>query len=165
MPKRPIMPEDLLLFRYLGDPQISPDGARVLFLHKQAGEKNKYKSRLWVCDLSGDAGPLFEDGASQGSGRWSPDGKRIAFIRSMEKEPSQIWTVGADGADASALTSLPEGSFGEMAWSPDGSKIAFVYRETEAGFTEAAKKEREETGASTPPRITEKPNYRLDGDG
>ncbi len=165
MPKRPVTPEDLLRFRYISDPQIAPDGEAVLFGHKQAGEKNKYKNRLWLCDLAGEAAQLWEDGANQSHGRWSPDGSKIAFIRAEEKKPAQIWLMNADSTDPKALTSLEEGSIGGFSWSPDGAKIAFTFRQTEGGFTEAAKKEREETGASTPPRITEKPFYRLDGDG
>lgn len=165
MPKRAIVPEDLLRFHYSSDPQISPNGEHVLFLHKVVGEKNKYVNRLWLVDRQGVCKPLFEDGANQSSGRWSPDGERILFIRSMEKEPSQLWLIDGNGTNAQPLTTLEEGSFGELVWSPDGQWVAFTYRQTATDFTETAKKQREETGASTPPRITEKPNYRLDGDG
>ncbi|MBX3119837.1 MAG: S9 family peptidase [Fimbriimonadaceae bacterium] len=165
MPKRAVVPEDLLRFRYLSDPQISPDGQSVIFLHKQLGEKNKYQNRIWIVSRTSEPRMVLEDGANQATGRWSPDGNHIAFIRTVEKEAPQIWVMRQDGSGPTALSELPEGSFGGMKWSPNGSKIAFTFRETHPDFTEQAKKRREDTGESTPPRITEKPNYRLDGDG
>src|SRR5215510_3422251 len=50
---------------------------------------------------------------------WSPDGKRLAIV-----VLDRIWTMQADGHDATELTKGP-GSEREPAWSPDGKRIAF----------------------------------------
>ena len=63
------------------------------------------------------------------------------------------------------MTTLPEGSLANIAWSPTGRHIAFTFREREQEWTKAAKKEREESGATPPPRILHNTWYRLDGDG
>ena len=45
--RRFVTPEDLASFRFAGDPQISPDGARVLYAVKVV-EGDKYSQHLWV---------------------------------------------------------------------------------------------------------------------
>jgi Tol biopolymer transport system component len=55
---------------------------------------------------------------------WSPDGSRIAFVRSITVSP-EIFVMNANGT---GVTRLTHNSAIERApdWSPDGSKIAFV---------------------------------------
>lgn len=61
--------------------------------------------------------------------RWSPDGKRIAFTRYMDKTQiqtsSELFIINADGTEPQQLThnDLTDGS---PSWSPDGHHIAFV---------------------------------------
>ena len=45
---REIKPKDLQKFVLVGDPQISPDGATVLFTRKHVGEKLQTVSNLWM---------------------------------------------------------------------------------------------------------------------
>ncbi|MFN3689422.1 MAG: S9 family peptidase, partial [Fimbriimonadales bacterium] len=97
--------------------------------------------------------------------RWSPDGKYVAFISNRQKPKSQIYVIPSDGGEARPITNLEEGSIAEFAWSPDGSKIAFIYRETAPEWREQARKERQEKGLSSPPRILRRAYWRLDGDG
>ena len=60
--------------------------------------------------------------------RWSPDGRRIAFVRSTEKDgkaqPAQIYLLQMDGGEARAITEIGTGA-GNPVWSPDGTRIAF----------------------------------------
>lgn len=166
MPKRAIVAEDLLTLTFVGDPQISPDGTRVLFTRKTIdAEKNTYVTQLCTVDLEGHVKQWTSGTGGASSGRWSPDGTQIAFVSGREGKQSQIFLISTDGGEARKLTSLPEGSLGDFVWAPDGSKIAFTFRETDPLWTEAAKKEREASGRSTPPKIITTPSYRLDGDG
>jgi dipeptidyl aminopeptidase/acylaminoacyl peptidase len=50
--------------------------------------------------------------------RWSPDGRRIAYLRA-----GQLWVMAADGAGKRRLTTRPAAG---AAWSPDGRWIAFA---------------------------------------
>lgn len=165
MPKRPIEADDLKRIQFVGDPQISPDGEHVLFAKKHVGAKNKTLTNLFVVDREGVVTQWTQGDAGAGAGRWSPDGAAIAFVSGREKPASQIFIIATKGGEARKLTSLPEGSIGELRWSPDGSKIAFTFREQLPDRTEKAKKEREEEGLSAPPWIVEDIWYRLDGDG
>lgn len=66
---------------------------------------------------------------------WSPDGRKIAFIRSEGNDGRRLLIMNADGSDIRSVTTLtitgvqsyPYERFG-MSWSPDGSKIVFQDR-------------------------------------
>jgi len=59
--------------------------------------------------------------------QWSPDGKRLAFVRTREgrqRHRHDLWIADADGADPKQVT--PElASVSGIRWSPDGTKIVF----------------------------------------
>lgn len=165
MPKRPIRADDLLRIVFVGDPQISPDGDRVLFAKKTINDKNKYITNLFSVDMEGRLTQWTQGEAGAGSGRWSPDGGQIAFVSGREKPSSQIFLISTGGGEARKLTNLPEGSLGEIRWSPDGQYIAFSFRPQIAEWSEKQKKERDEKGLSRAPLVTDDVWYRLDGDG
>lgn len=67
---------------------------------------------------------------------WSPDGKKLVFVRATDTLPPagryDLWTIGADGSGATQLTFLsehPGERVFEPAWSPDGSRIAYTLEE------------------------------------
>ena len=49
-----ITADDLLKFQFLSAPQVSPDGTRIVYVHKTIGEKNNYVTNLWQVEV-GDA--------------------------------------------------------------------------------------------------------------
>src|SRR5262245_5361506 len=137
--KRMITEMDLFKFAWIADPQISPDGSRVVFVRVWVNQKaDRYDSALWIVPTNG--GPNGEKprqltaGPRDSSPRWSPDGKQLAFVRSVEKEgrpqPPQIYLLTFDGGEAQSLTDLPRGA-GAPQWSPDGKTIAFTSRSEE----------------------------------
>jgi Tol biopolymer transport system component/DNA-binding winged helix-turn-helix (wHTH) protein len=57
--------------------------------------------------------------------RWSPDGKRIAFLGEVVGQPIKLYIVSAEGGAASQA--MPgERNEGEASWSPDGNSLAFA---------------------------------------
>jgi dipeptidyl aminopeptidase/acylaminoacyl peptidase len=164
--KRKITIDDLFRIKLLASPQIAPDGEQVVFVYKWIDtEKNKYFSNLWRVRSGEEPQPFTYGEWSDSQPRWSPDGKQIAFVSTRQKPKAQIYVIPADGGEARPITNLEEGSIGSFAWSPDGARIAFTYRETAPEWREAARKERQEKGLSTPPRIIRRAYWRLDGDG
>lgn len=162
---RPITARDLLRFQFLSEPRLSPNGRDVVFVHKQVGGKNDYRTNLWMVDTQGGEPRQFTGGGKDAQPRWSPDGSRIAFVSGREKGHLQLHLIPAAGGEARALTKLPEGSIGPFRWSPDGRLIALAFRCQDPDWTEEAKKERQEEGLSDPPRVLDRWWYRLDGDG
>src|SRR5947207_6292601 len=80
---KPLAPDTLVYdFTPANDPQISPDGTRIIYaLGKTDRESKKATSQLWICDVDGgNARQLTQSGERNGGGRWSPDGGQIAFV-------------------------------------------------------------------------------------
>ncbi len=157
--------DDLLRIIFVGDPQISPDGERILFSHKKVNDKNKAITNLYTVDMEGSLVQWTQGEQGAGHGRWSPDGGTIAFVAKREGIAPQIHLIPTSGGEARKLTNLEEGAIGEFKWSPDGTKLAFSFRAAVPTSTEKAKKDREEKGLSEPPIEIDHIWYRLDGDG
>ncbi len=69
--------------------------------------------------------PLTHGHARVGGAAWSPDGKRMVFVRAATRTNlSSLWTVRADGSGPRRLT--VGGIDLEPSWSRDGRAIAFV---------------------------------------
>src|SRR6185295_5853409 len=118
--RRFVTPEDLASFRFAGDPQISPDGSRVLYAVKVV-DGEKYSQHLWI-----DDDPFTLGQVTDAAPRWPPDGRRIAFVRTKDEE-SQVWLMSISGGEPSPVTSLPPGKITALEWSPDGSRLAIVF--------------------------------------
>jgi Tol biopolymer transport system component/DNA-binding winged helix-turn-helix (wHTH) protein len=58
--------------------------------------------------------------------RWSPDGKRIAFVDVASGKPGKIFLISSDGGTPEPLLNEPQNEM-DPNWSPDGTSIAFSY--------------------------------------
>jgi Tol biopolymer transport system component len=68
---------------------------------------------------------------------WSPNGRRIAFIRLPPEVPDdEVWIMRADGSGQRFVARTS--SVGEAEWSPDGSRIAFVAADDEIHLVDPA---------------------------
>jgi len=140
-----MQPEDVYALTGVGEPRLSPDGTRVAYVVTTVDrETNEYRGTIWVARSDGsDARPFTSGERRDGSPRWSPDGRFIAFTsnRGDEKTQPQVYVIPAEGGEARKLTDLKE-SAGDLAWSPDSTRIAFTARERDDAYEEEDEKKR-----------------------
>lgn len=117
---------DLLKVRRVGDPQVSPDGRWVAYVVTGMDKTaNHGTTQIYLIPIEGGEPRQLTKGAeSADSPRWSPDGKRLAFITSQD-DGSQIWTMDVQSGEMKKLTGISTEA-GDPVWSPDGKMLAFV---------------------------------------
>lgn len=100
---------------------VSPDGGAVAFQSFRGGAAQIWRAEVatgLTTRLTGD--PAHDDKIP----RWSPDGSRIAFVRSAginENSGGGVWVMSADGAGPRPVA----GGTAFIAWMPDGRSISF----------------------------------------
>jgi dipeptidyl aminopeptidase/acylaminoacyl peptidase len=104
----PFTVHDLWAMERISDPQVAPDGRRIVFTNRVTDfEKNKGVSDLWLVNVDGGGlRRLTTHPAGSHDARWSPDGKRIYFL-SARSESAQVWKIPVDGGEAEQVTDLP----------------------------------------------------------
>lgn len=108
----------------VNDPQISPDGARIVYSRRWVdANADRWDSALWIMNADGGENRFLAKGSSP---RWSPDGNRIAFLASDEEGRLQIFVrfLGPSGG-TTQITRVPHAP-ANLAWSPDSNFIAFT---------------------------------------
>ncbi len=134
--------EQLIDIKHPSNPAWSADGKHISFTWDRAGVSKRY-----VSDLDGQPPhEALEPPADAAAGVPSPDGSRIAIVRSSSNEgagttpavsgrggrgrggssgPSQLFVRTAAGGQEKRLVSQDSG-IGGVGWSPDGAYILFT---------------------------------------
>jgi dipeptidyl aminopeptidase/acylaminoacyl peptidase len=125
-PSRVFEGKDIFSLQCVTDPQIRPDGHVVAYVRMSYDiMTDRPRRSIWLVDTdTGVQTPLATGPGSSSSPRWSPDGKRLAYIASDGGRPQLFvrWMQTEQAARITDLTEMPE----DLEWSPDGRNIGFV---------------------------------------
>ncbi len=118
-------PADIFEIEFAFDPQISPDGERIVYTRQSSDRQTDSRfSNLWILAADGQGHRALTAGKHRDrNARWSPDGRRLAFISDRDGSP-QLYILELATGQLRRVTALA-GGVARPAWSPDGSTLAF----------------------------------------
>ena len=158
---------DLFDLSIASDPQISADGRRIAYVRRQNDiMTDRAVSSIWLIDTAtGEETPLGSAEGATFSPRWSPDGKRLAYVSTAGGAP-QLWVRWMNGGEAVRLTGLPT-SPSSLEWSPDGRSIAYTMLVKDDGpsFGSAPRNKPEGAKWADPLEVHDMLAYKADGEG
>ena len=118
-------PETLLALGRLSDPQLSPDGSKILYgVSYNSIEDNRSCRNLFICNVDGSGRTqLTRYAKSVSNARWSNDGSEIYFLQG-----GQLWKAAYKSGKLGRkvkLSDVPDG-ISEFKLSPDQSRIIYT---------------------------------------
>ncbi len=158
--KRLPVSADIKQFRFVSDPQVSPDGKSVLFVVTRMiddGENGDYSSNIWKCSDGKVRQLTFKEGKNTNP-RWSPDGKTLLFISSRKTKSEnyvRLMTMLPTGRAIRVILELEKGKIeGKIAnpkWACDGKTILFLSDMKRKGESDV--------------KVVTRMKYRMNGEG
>ncbi len=158
---------DIFNMEYVSDPQISPDGNKIIYVRNfKDVMTDKNLSNLWIINFDGSNNrPLTTGNQNDFYPRWSHDGKKIIFKSNMSDGKMKLYLMWMDTKEAVPLTNTPKAP-GQISWSHDDRFLAFTMfvPKSEESIVKMPKKP-EGAKWNKPPTYITKLNYRGDGQG
>jgi serine/threonine protein kinase len=112
-------------------PRFSPDGSQILFVRDRGGTRDLYRAPI----VGAQARRILADVIEAD---WSPDGTRVAFIRTKPVGEENIEIIGVadvQTGDERVLTEVANRFCYGIRWSPDGRRIAVSETHTSPATT------------------------------
>ncbi len=117
-------PEVMQNLGRVSDPQVSPDGTKILYgVSYTSIEQNKSNRELFVMNIDGsDNRQITSTLKSENNARWIDGGKKIAYLYE-----EQLYVMNSDGSSPKQISNVENG-ISEFAFSPKGDKILYISR-------------------------------------
>jgi dipeptidyl aminopeptidase/acylaminoacyl peptidase len=112
--------------RFYYQPRLSPDGSQLAVVVASGDDD------VWVYDVGSQVLDRFTRGANHGFPTWTPDGRRIAFLK-WDTNELLVRSANRSGQDEV----VPGGPYDvpiPQSWSPDGSALAFTPTGATTGY-------------------------------
>ena len=106
--------------------QLSPDGKSVAFDSDRDGVRGVYVGRADGTRIRRVSGEGYAAVPT-----WSPDGRRLAFLRAENNAPS-VWNLWFLDLGSGEMTRLTRHRYGQVwggAWFPDGRRLAYSHED------------------------------------
>ncbi|MEH6681848.1 MAG: S9 family peptidase [Sediminicola sp.] len=165
--KSNLQPIDIFDMEYVSDPQISPDGSKIIYTRNFTDiMTDKNLSNLWIINFDGSGNrPLTTGNQNDHSAIWSHDGSKVLFRSNRADGKTKVYLMWMDTKETVPLTNTPH-TPGELSWSHDDAYICFsmfVPKQKQSPIKMPEKPE----GAqwNSPPIYIDNLNYRGDGAG
>jgi Tol biopolymer transport system component len=146
---------------------VRPDGGAVAYV-RHSGDimSDRFRPSIWLVDAAtGEQRPLVADDRSNLAPRWSPDGRRLAYVSAGPGGPPQLFVLWLDSGKAAKVATLEQAP-SALAWSPDGKSLALSMLVTAEGEKLGAPMAKPEGAAwAEPLKIIGRVTYRADGEG
>ncbi|MEI6455570.1 MAG: S9 family peptidase [bacterium] len=119
-------PEVLWSFGRISEPEISPDGKKILYgVTFYDLTQNKGNRELYIMNIDGsNARRLTTTKFSEYQASWRPDGQKVCFI-SAETGSMQLWEMDTNGTGRKQITQIENG-IGGYRYSPDMKMILYT---------------------------------------
>ncbi|MGH2409327.1 MAG: prolyl oligopeptidase family serine peptidase, partial [Chloroflexota bacterium] len=116
--------EDFWSLSPVNDPRLSPDGKTVAYVVTTYDEaRNLARSAIWLADLATGHGRQFTSGEhGETQPRWSPDGRRLAFVSPRHENKPHVFVIERDGGEPRRITNGEHGAHSPV-WPPDGKHL------------------------------------------
>lgn len=159
-------PRDLFGLQAAGDPQVRPDGRAIAYV-RIANDimTDRAQRSIWLADpATGEQSPLVADETANLSPRWSPDGRRLAYV-AAGKDGAQLYVRWMDTGRTTRISRLEQAP-GDIAWSPDGKTLALTML-VPSDPPSLGTPPRPPPGATwaEPLKVIDRVTYRADGEG
>jgi RNA polymerase sigma factor (sigma-70 family) len=106
---------------------LSPDGKQFLTNSQTLARQQTMELGLINTDGTGYR-RLSEAGGFNSGGRFSPDGRRVAYVR-YDKDSPSVEVVGVNGEGRKKVFGAPGTNIDGCCWSPDGQRLAVLARD------------------------------------
>jgi dipeptidyl aminopeptidase/acylaminoacyl peptidase len=151
--RRPLTVDDLLAIPRAGSPVVSPDGRLVAYtVARSRADGSGLEASLWVAPAAGGEPRRLTTAREKVSApRFSPDGRRLAFV-SDRSGRSQVHLIDLGGGEAVQVTDLhTEAS--EFRFTPDGGSLLVLSDVDPACGADMACNERRDRELEGRPRV------------